>query len=172
MAIISQGFLGESAPRIQKIALGGTPFSALPNLLWCCGNLVILQLLNMPKSVHISPETMVTSLCRLSPLKVLKTRTRDLESHYPAADIFLRVLDLLFQPSPNSLSTRVANIGRHYDQSRHSFPSENYHIFLPLTDLRCFTARQFICPTEGLGSSNRATMIFRETAVSPKFQAG
>ena len=41
---------------------------------------------------------------------VLKTRTRDIENHYPAADIVLRVLDLLFQPSQNSLSTRVANI--------------------------------------------------------------
>ena len=41
---------------------------------------------------------------------VLKTWTRDIVNHYPAADIFLRVLDLLFQPSPNSLSTRVANI--------------------------------------------------------------
>ncbi len=61
--VISDSFLGGSAPRLQSISLNGIPFPTLPNLL-----------LDIPHSGYISPEAMVTCLSALSRLNLLSLR--------------------------------------------------------------------------------------------------
>jgi hypothetical protein len=69
--VISDSFLGGSAPRLQSITLDGIPFPALPNLLLSATDLVILQLSKIRHSEYISPEAMVTHLSALTRLKTL-----------------------------------------------------------------------------------------------------
>jgi hypothetical protein len=70
--IISDSFLGGSAPRLRELTLDGIPFPALPNLLLSATDLVELQLWNIPHSGYISPEAMVACLSA-SALTRLKT---------------------------------------------------------------------------------------------------
>ena len=65
-------FLGESAPCLQSLYLGGIPFPALPNLLLSATQLVHLRLINIPHSGYISPEAMITALSSLTSLKFLQ----------------------------------------------------------------------------------------------------
>ena len=72
--VISDSFLGGSAPRLQSISLNGIPFPTLPNLLLSATDLVTLSLLDIPHSGYISPEAMVTCLSALSRLNLLSLR--------------------------------------------------------------------------------------------------
>jgi len=72
--IISDSFLGRSAPRLQHLELGGIPFPTLPKLLLSATDLVILTLRNIPHSGYISPEAMVTGLSALTRLEQLIIR--------------------------------------------------------------------------------------------------
>ncbi|KAH9041097.1 hypothetical protein EDB85DRAFT_1924282 [Lactarius pseudohatsudake] len=77
--IIPQGFLGEST-RLQKITLGSISFPTLPKLLLSCGDLINLQLMEIPKSGYISPEGMVAGLSSLSRLKTFEIGFSSLRS--------------------------------------------------------------------------------------------
>ncbi len=69
--VISDSFLGGSAPHLQSFWLDGIPFLALLNLLSSATSLVYLNLENILHSSYISPEVMVTCLSVLAKLKDL-----------------------------------------------------------------------------------------------------
>ena len=69
--VLSDSFLGGSAPRLQSIRLDSIPFPGIQKLLSSTSDLVRLDLWNIPDSGYISPETMVTSLSSLTQLKTL-----------------------------------------------------------------------------------------------------
>lgn len=63
--VLTDEFLGGSAPRLQRIYLKRIPFPALPTLLLSASDLVYLRLEDIPRDGHISPEAMVTGLAAL-----------------------------------------------------------------------------------------------------------
>jgi hypothetical protein len=69
--IISDSFLGGSAPRLRELTLDDIPFPELPKLLLSATDLVILQLWKIPHSGYISPEAIVASLSALTRLEQL-----------------------------------------------------------------------------------------------------
>ena len=75
--VLSDGFLGGSAPRLQTLSLRSIPFPSLPNLLMSATDLVRLTLWNIPHSGYFSPDAIVTSLAVLTNLASL---TIDFES--------------------------------------------------------------------------------------------
>jgi hypothetical protein len=66
--VISDAFLGGSAPRLRDLSLDGIPFLALPRLLLSTTDLVRLDLENIPHSGYISPGEMVSCLSTLTRL--------------------------------------------------------------------------------------------------------
>ena len=66
--VLSDSFLGESAPRLRELTLNGLPFPALPKLLLSTNDLVELCLWDIPYSGYISPEAIVPSLSSLTHL--------------------------------------------------------------------------------------------------------
>jgi len=69
--VISDSFLGGSAPRLGSLWLESIPFPALPKLLSSATDLVDLHLTDIPHSGYISPSAMVTCLSALTRLKSL-----------------------------------------------------------------------------------------------------
>jgi hypothetical protein len=67
--VISDSFLGGSAPRLRYVNLDGIPFPTLPNLLLSATDLVRLELWCIPHSGYISPEAMATCLSTLTRLE-------------------------------------------------------------------------------------------------------
>jgi hypothetical protein len=67
--LLSDSFLGGSAPRLRELELDGIPFPALPNLLSFATDLVHLELSDIPHSGYISPEAMATCLSTLTSLE-------------------------------------------------------------------------------------------------------
>ena len=64
--VISDSFLGGSAPRLQDIWLNGIPFPGLPKLLLSATHLVHLTLHNIPHSGYIPPDAIATTLSTLT----------------------------------------------------------------------------------------------------------
>jgi hypothetical protein len=60
--VLPGGFLGGSAPCLQKLELDAVPFPTLPSLLASAKDLRELHLYNIPKSGYISPEALVAGL--------------------------------------------------------------------------------------------------------------
>jgi hypothetical protein len=75
--VVPESFLGGSAPRLQRLDLGGVPFPGLPKLLLSTTGLVRLHMHRIPHSGYISPEAMV---CCLSTLTRLETLSLDFKS--------------------------------------------------------------------------------------------
>lgn len=71
VSILSDSFLGGSAPRLQVLHLERILFPALPNLLLSTNDLTILSLLETPHSGYIPPQAMVTCLSFLIKLDML-----------------------------------------------------------------------------------------------------
>ncbi|KAH9164280.1 hypothetical protein EDB89DRAFT_2233996 [Lactarius sanguifluus] len=69
--VLPEGFLGGSAPSLQRLCLYSIPFPALPTLLSSATHLVELQLNDTPETGYISPEAMVGSLATLTTLRSL-----------------------------------------------------------------------------------------------------
>ncbi len=76
-SIVSDSFLGGSAPNLRYLGLGLVPFPGLPKLLSSVTHLVKLGLWGIPHSGYISPEAMATAL---SALTSLETITLEFES--------------------------------------------------------------------------------------------
>ena len=68
---IPDSFLGGSAPRLRSLNLYHIRFRGLPNLLLSATHLVHLQLVGIPHSGYISPDTMVSCLSVLTKLEKL-----------------------------------------------------------------------------------------------------
>ncbi|KAI0288140.1 hypothetical protein BC826DRAFT_1107952 [Russula brevipes] len=69
--VLTNSFLGGSAPGLRTLTLSGIIFPALPNLLLSAGDLVDLSLSRLPHSGYISPEAMVACLSSMNRLKSL-----------------------------------------------------------------------------------------------------
>jgi hypothetical protein len=74
--ILSDSFLGGTAPRLRSLNLNGVPFPGLPKLLLSATQLVYLSLYDIPRSGYIPPEAMATSLSALTSLESLHLRFR------------------------------------------------------------------------------------------------
>ncbi|KAH9981602.1 hypothetical protein BJV74DRAFT_79664 [Russula compacta] len=70
--VLSETFLGGSAPRLQSLYLDGVTFPTLPKLLLSARDLVDLCLLDIPPSGYIPPEVMVTCLTVMTKLGTLE----------------------------------------------------------------------------------------------------
>lgn len=70
--VFHEEFLGGSAPSLRTVILDGTPFRALPQLLLTPSHLVTLQLLRVPITGCISPESMAACLATLLNLEHLR----------------------------------------------------------------------------------------------------
>ena len=75
--VISDSFLGGSAPRLRYLGLDSIPFPALPKLLSSATDLVDLHLEHLPHSGYISPSAMATCL---APLTKLESRVLEFQS--------------------------------------------------------------------------------------------
>ena len=69
--VVSESFLGGSAPRLRTLDLDHIPFPGLPKLLLSTTDLVNLKISKIPHSVYISPEAMVRCLSMLTRLERL-----------------------------------------------------------------------------------------------------
>ena len=96
--VVSNSFLGGSAPLLRSLTLSGVPFPGLPNLLLSAAHLVHLELKDIPYSGYLSPNTMVTTLSTLTRLEYLTIKfesfvSRQKSPHSPLlARAFLPVL--------------------------------------------------------------------------------
>jgi hypothetical protein len=75
-SILPGSFLGGTAPRLRSLELHGVPFLGLPRLLMSATHLVVLDLLNIPRSGYIPPEVMATRLSALTSLESLRFHFR------------------------------------------------------------------------------------------------
>ncbi len=78
--IISDSFMGGSAPRLLVLGLSSIPFPGLQKLLLSATHLFHLDLSNIPHSGYISPEAMATLLSVLSSLETLLLRFQSPQS--------------------------------------------------------------------------------------------
>src|SRR6266702_3152624 len=69
--VLPAEFLGGSAPCLQTIYLRSIPFPTLPTLLLSTGDLVTLELYNIPRTGYISPDAMVVGLAALPRLETI-----------------------------------------------------------------------------------------------------
>ncbi len=69
--IVSDSFLGGSAPNLRYLTLGLVPFPGLPKLLSSATHLVKLDLWGIPQSGYFSPEAMATALSALTSLETI-----------------------------------------------------------------------------------------------------
>ena len=67
--VVSDSFLGGSAPRLRYLQLNCIPFPGLPKLLLTATSLVALRLRRIPHSGYFSPEAMVVVLSASTRLK-------------------------------------------------------------------------------------------------------
>jgi len=72
--VISDSFLGGSAPRLQYLDLNCLPYLGLPKLLMSATHFVTLHLLDIPHSGYISPKAMLTALSALTTLETFDLR--------------------------------------------------------------------------------------------------
>ncbi len=69
--VLTDSFLGGSAPCLEEICISGIPFPALPTLLSSTSDLVVLRLYDIPYNGGIPPETIVARLAALTRLETL-----------------------------------------------------------------------------------------------------
>ena len=158
--IVSQGFLGGSAPGLQKFSLSGKSPSALPKFVLSCIDLVDLQLLGMPNPDHIPPEVIVTILSGLPRLEVFDigfsvlppSRSSHLPLHPPST--LPALSKLKFYGSGEYLEDLIASVDAPFLQRL------TIHLWRQFADVP--QLRQLICRTEGLRSPNQARIIKHE----------
>ena len=168
--IVSQSFLGGSAPGLQKLFLGGSPFSASPAFLLSYRDLVDLQLSYIPNPDEILPEVIVTSLSNLSQLKILSigfictftlTLRHSRNSHIPRLTLSA-LSEFTFSGNDEYLEDLLARIDTPFIQRIQI----NFHYGLSDVPQLC----RLICRTEGLRSPNQATIIKYDRDVSLIFR--
>ena len=99
MPVISDSFLGGSAPRLQFLSLDFVVFPKLPNLLLSATALVDLDLREIPHSGYISPEAMVTCISLLTRLESLSLEFQSPRSRPDRAGQFLPPLTRSLLPA-------------------------------------------------------------------------
>jgi F-box-like len=69
--VLSNSFLGGSAPRLRRLRLDGIIFPGLPNLLLSAPHLVEIRLYDIPYFGHFSPDELITALSTSTNLRLL-----------------------------------------------------------------------------------------------------
>ena len=116
LPVVSESFLGGSAPRLQDLLFQHFPFPGLPKLLLSATGLVTLRLFDIPHSGYISPETIVRCLSTLTRLERLLLHFKSPLSrpvrrpHPPTRSILLALTDFRFQGVSEYLEDLVARI--------------------------------------------------------------
>ena len=105
VSILSNSFLGGTAPRLRSLDLDGVPFLGLPKLLLSTTHLVNLDLYDIPRSGYIPPDAMTTSLSALTSLEFLR-----LEFLYPRPRPALESRHLPLPPLTRSILSRLTKI--------------------------------------------------------------
>ena len=168
--VVSQGFLGGSAPGLQRLSLSGKLSLTLPNFLLSCRDLVHLQLLGVSNPDHVPPEAIAASLSSLSRLEVLdiglSTRRPCRSNHLPQAlhpqSTLSALSELAYSGSGEYLEDLLARIDTPFLQE---ITISFQHWISDAPQLR-----QLICRTEGLRSPNQARIIKHQSAISLKFR--
>ena len=117
--VVTESFLGASAPLLRYLDLDSIPFPGLPKLLSSATGLVTLYLEDIPHSGYISPEAMVRCLSTLtrleslvidfkSPLSRPSRETR--RPHSPTRSILLALTYFRFEGVSEYLEDFVARI--------------------------------------------------------------
>lgn len=167
---VPDSFLSGSAPRLRKLWLVNTPFPQLQKLLMSASDLVHLDLVNIPDSAYISPETIVTCLSRMPGLQTLnlkflspRSRPDRMRQRPPVlTPTVLPALTLLgFQGASGYLEDFVAQINA-------PILTTLSVTFLGLVS-RIPHLHQFISCAEKLKPSNWVTLGFYITNVCLKF---
>jgi len=168
--VISDSFLGGSAPHLRSFWLDGIPFPALLNLLSSATCLVYLNLENIPHSSYISIEAIVTCLSTLAKLEdlLLKFQSpRSLPSgtsqiRSPLTRTILPALTRLgFKGATEYLEDLVARIDAPLlEEIEMKFSNGLVFDILQLP--------KFICRTEKFKELNQADVVFDEGVISIK----
>ncbi|KAH9960048.1 hypothetical protein BGW80DRAFT_1564433 [Lactifluus volemus] len=79
--VVPDTFLGESAPRLQRLTLSGIPFPTLPKVLQSSHDLVEIRLTRIPNTGYVSPKSMATALSAVAKLEVLEIGFESPASH-------------------------------------------------------------------------------------------
>jgi len=166
--VISDSFLGGSAPRLQRLSLNGIPFPALPNLLLSATDLVHLNLWNIPHSGYISPLMMVTCLSALPELKFLFLQFRSPRSRPDKARRLRPPLTRTILPALTYFSFKGVTEYLEYLIARVDVPLlENMSItFFNQLVFDILQLPKFLCRTEKLTALDQANMGFYEGSIS------
>jgi F-box-like len=81
--ILPDSLLNGSSPCLRRLTLLGISFPSLPQFLLSTSDLTSLNLINIPNSGYISPETMATSLSALPKLECLIINFKSTPVPYP-----------------------------------------------------------------------------------------
>jgi hypothetical protein len=166
--VISDSFLGGSAPRLQRLILNGIPFPALPKLLLSATDLVFLQVEYIPHSGYISPKAMVACLSALTRLESLylgfrSPRPRPSRAKPPLMRTILPSLTFFrFKGVTEYLEDLVARIDAPL-LVRFLITFFNQLVF----DLLQLT--KFLCRTEALSVLDHADVVFDESLTNVDF---
>jgi hypothetical protein len=159
--VISDSFLGGSAPRLRLLDLSGILFPALPKLLLSATDLVLLSLEYIPYSGYISPKAMVACLSALTRLESLflgfrSPRPRPSRAKPPPTRTILPSLTFFrFKGVTEYLEDLVARIDAPL-LAQFSITFFNQLVF----DLLQLT--EFLCRTETFTAIDQALVDFEE----------
>jgi hypothetical protein len=166
--VLTDAFLGGSAPHLRRLYLRGIPFPTLPRLLLSSYNLVNLRLWNIPTTGYIPPEAMGMMLSGLTKLRSLVIRFQsatsrsNITSPPPPPPPICAVLPALTVFEFSGVSEYLEYLVAQFDA-----PVLNYVLvqFLkqPTFDVQQLT--QFIRRAEALSSPYRAEIIFLNHAI-------
>src|SRR6266852_3953628 len=171
--VISDSFLGGSAPGLRSVSLCGIPFPGLPKLLLSANHLVELALSDIPVSGYISPEAMVApfsvlpNLCFLS----LEFQSDQSEPSWESPSL----------PPPERSILPALN---HFQFTGFTDYLENFVTFIDAPQLEIFEITffdpidfdipqlaQFINRTPTLGARDEAHVQFSDLAASVKLRS-
>jgi hypothetical protein len=167
-SVISDSFLGGSAPRLRSLVLGSILFPALPTLLPSATDLVHLHLFDIPHSGYISPKAMVTCLSTLTRLESLvlgfkSPRSRpDRTSRFSprrAPTILPALIHLVFKGVTEYLEDLVTQIDA--PLLKHISIEFFNQLILNISQLP-----KFLCRTETFTVLDQATVSFDERIVN------
>ncbi len=168
--VISDSFLGGSAPRLQHLSLNRIPFPALPKLPLSATDLVALGLRNIPHSGYISPEAMVACLSALTRLESLFLGFRSprprlsREKPPPTRTILPSLTHFDFKGVSEYLGDLVARI------DTPSLKSIEITFFNQLV-FDILQLPSFLCRTEKFAVLDGAKVFFEDDSIRVKFSS-
>ena len=168
--VISESFLGGSAPRLRQLDLNGIPFPELPKLLLSATDLVQLDLRDIPHSGYISPEAMATCLSTLTRLQelILSFRSPQSRPDFDESSQLLLPLTHIILPSLTHLCFRGVTEYLEDLVARIHVPLlENIEItFFNQLIFGLSHFPKFLCRTEKYAALDQADMVLQAHSIS------